>query len=289
MSTKKTKRRSLEYCAVGACIGLTFAVLPRPPVVVIPPIESQCHVRPRPQPSAQIPVRDPEVEASWTEFTNNIVHASNAIEDADNSAGTVDPAAEKERVGEEAERARVWDVVVELAVELMREPERREWLRDQRMEDDLQQMSMRVAIDWTGAAEYRMLPSTTISMDPPPTDLHRGERYMSCFYTPSFYTPSFHVDARAIYGETSERGWAEPNWLVEARRELHKLLLVRKHLHKHQSKDVRGMREHNRFRVRMLLLNEQIERVARGFCVDDEGDIIPPLENEYSPSLLAKL
>ncbi|KAF8190200.1 hypothetical protein K438DRAFT_1763219 [Mycena galopus ATCC 62051] len=265
-------------------------------VVVIPPIESQHRVRPAPQPF-QIPVRDPEVEATLTEFANNIVHACESVKNATDGADAVDLdlASEEGRVEEESERARVWGVVVELAVELMREPERRQWLRDQRMEEDLQQMGMWAAADWTGAAEHRILPSTTVSMDSPSTDLHRGEHYMPSFHITldsaykqlCFSMPSFHVGVGAVDGEGSEHWWTERNQLVESRRKLHRLLAVWKHLHKH--KYGRGMREHERFWARMLSLNEQIERVARGFYVDDEGDIIPLLENEYSSSLRAKL
>jgi hypothetical protein len=47
-----------------------------------------------------------------------------------------DDVTKKQRLEEEEARDRSWDRAVDLAVEAMREPERREWFRDQRIQEE---------------------------------------------------------------------------------------------------------------------------------------------------------
>jgi hypothetical protein len=161
-------------------------VLPRPVVINVPPIETQRTQR-RTKPPLASPVKrpapDPEQEAQWTSWTDELADivlrpvSPTDEEYARNSSmpnyhlitnvhsiDTEDPAAEKETLAQDAERARVWEIMVSLAVEGMREPDRRAWFRDQRMQEkrELQEQRDRQGnmldfesfSDWSGPEEY---------------------------------------------------------------------------------------------------------------------------------------
>ncbi|KAF8153498.1 hypothetical protein K438DRAFT_1987634 [Mycena galopus ATCC 62051] len=123
MQTKpktKPKRRSL---------------LPRPAVVIVPPIETQRRARPSPPSPVKTRVEDPEQVAQWLSWTDQLADVCLRALSHTNEDNTEDPAAEKETLEQDAERARTWEIVVSLAVEEMREPDRRVWFRDQRMQE----------------------------------------------------------------------------------------------------------------------------------------------------------
>ncbi|KAF8166149.1 hypothetical protein K438DRAFT_1984493, partial [Mycena galopus ATCC 62051] len=141
--------------------------LPRPVVVIAPPIETQRRARPSPPSPLETPAQDPEQEAQWLSWTNQLANifllpVSRTNEDAD----TEDPAAEKETLERDAERVRTWEIMVSLAVEGMREPDRRAWLRDQRMQEKREFMQeqcdrqrhmldgVESFSDWSGPQEY---------------------------------------------------------------------------------------------------------------------------------------
>ncbi|KAJ6450305.1 hypothetical protein C8R45DRAFT_1114220 [Mycena sanguinolenta] len=73
----------------------------------------------------------------------------------------VDDETKKAREEEDAARARTWDLVVGMVVDSMREPERRQWLHERRMEEESARMrAMRPPLvaepdcaDWSGPAD----------------------------------------------------------------------------------------------------------------------------------------
>ncbi|KAJ7363877.1 hypothetical protein DFH08DRAFT_798340 [Mycena albidolilacea] len=153
-SKSKTKRRSL---------------LPRPVVINVPPIETQRTQR-RAKPSPASPVRrpapDPKQEAQWILWTDELADiVLRPVSPTNEDVDTEDPAAEKETLAQDTERARVWEIVVLLAIEGMRESDRRAWFRDQCMQEkrELQEQRDRQGnmldcveyfSDWSGPEEY---------------------------------------------------------------------------------------------------------------------------------------
>ncbi|KAJ6448650.1 hypothetical protein C8R45DRAFT_1115159 [Mycena sanguinolenta] len=77
----------------------------------------------------------------------------------------VDDETKKAREEEDAARARTWDLVVGMVVDSMREPERRQWLHERRMEEESARMrAMRPPLvaepdcaDWSGPADIRVI------------------------------------------------------------------------------------------------------------------------------------
>ncbi|KAF8189205.1 hypothetical protein K438DRAFT_1971850 [Mycena galopus ATCC 62051] len=147
----KTKRRSL---------------LPRPVAVILPPIETQRRARPSPPSPVKANVQDPEQEAQWLSWTDQLADICLRPLSHTNEHDIEDPAAEKETLEQDAEKARTWEIMVSLAIEGMREPDRRVWLRDQRMQEkrDLMQEQcdrqrhmldcVESFSDWSGPGEY---------------------------------------------------------------------------------------------------------------------------------------
>ncbi|KAJ7817191.1 hypothetical protein B0H14DRAFT_2602194 [Mycena olivaceomarginata] len=144
-------------------------VLPRPVVINVPPIETQrTQHRAKPSPASPVkrPAPDPEQEVQWTSWTDELADiVLRPVSPVDEDIETEDPAAEKETLAQDAERARVWEIVVSLAVEGMREPDRRAWFRDQHMQEkrELQEQRDRQGnifdcvesfSDWLGPEEY---------------------------------------------------------------------------------------------------------------------------------------
>ncbi|KAF8209387.1 hypothetical protein K438DRAFT_1753734 [Mycena galopus ATCC 62051] len=124
----KTKRRCL---------------LPRPAVVITPPLETQRRVRPPPAPPVK-PHPEGSQEAaewrSWATELGDMFLRNDTKEQASVPVDTMDDAAQAETLERDAEKQRLWDIAVALAVEEMRWPERRDWFRCEREQEERQRM-----------------------------------------------------------------------------------------------------------------------------------------------------
>jgi hypothetical protein len=128
----KTKRRSCEcHSWQSRATNSTFVVLPRPVVINVPPIETQRtqrHAKPPLASPVKRPAPDPEQEAQWTSWTDELADivlrpvSPTDEEYARNSSmpnyhlitnvhsiDTEDPAAEKETLAQDAESESVGD------------------------------------------------------------------------------------------------------------------------------------------------------------------------------------
>ncbi|KAJ7209388.1 hypothetical protein B0H12DRAFT_1240688 [Mycena haematopus] len=150
MDNSKTKKRS-------------FKALPPP----IPPPETP-RVRARLQPPAAPPTdvyfEDPVSEETWrstvSELSTMVQQWAEEHVDAVEAPGANTETQALDMAESDEERRRIWERVVALAIEAMREPERRDWLREERMEEERERAGhARVGneswVDWSGrSSEY---------------------------------------------------------------------------------------------------------------------------------------
>ncbi|KAJ7307861.1 hypothetical protein DFH08DRAFT_823947 [Mycena albidolilacea] len=81
--------------------------------------------------------QDPEADAQWELFVASLFRASDADEDQDDRPTVEANEVEKARLAEDkAARDLAWDAAVAVALDTMREPDRREWFRAQRMQEE---------------------------------------------------------------------------------------------------------------------------------------------------------
>jgi hypothetical protein len=66
----------------------------------------------------------------------------------DSQVGDEDETQNEKGEQEEEERERAWDTAVMLCVEGMREPDRREWFRDQRMQEEHEARNAQTVDSW---------------------------------------------------------------------------------------------------------------------------------------------
>ncbi|KAJ7196917.1 hypothetical protein B0H12DRAFT_1245171 [Mycena haematopus] len=147
----------------------TRSLLPR--IQPATPAAQSTRARPRSRPIAESvpavpPPWTPDTEATWQMTTTEL---STAIEDwlagtlpegheddlQDADTGKTDHEQEQAR-----ERQRAWDRLIEQALDLMPEPRRRQWLAEQRLEEEWRSRSTPKAhdldafSDWSGSREY---------------------------------------------------------------------------------------------------------------------------------------
>ncbi|KAJ6449961.1 hypothetical protein C8R45DRAFT_1114368 [Mycena sanguinolenta] len=129
------------------------------PAVAPPETRTRARVHP-PKPSRQdaaAEIQLPELQWDFSEILGPQIWAQPEV-----NVDDVDPETKKAREEEDAARARTWDLVVGMVVESMREPERRQWLHERRMEEESARVrAMRTPLvaepdcaDWSGPAEY---------------------------------------------------------------------------------------------------------------------------------------
>ncbi|KAJ7219722.1 hypothetical protein B0H12DRAFT_1078578 [Mycena haematopus] len=119
----------------------SFAVKALPPP--IPPPETP-RVRARLQPPAAPPTdvyfEDPVSEETWrstvSELSTMVQQWAEEHVDAVEAPGANTETQALDMAESDEERRRIWERVVALAIEAMREPERRDWLREERMEEE---------------------------------------------------------------------------------------------------------------------------------------------------------
>ncbi|KAJ7801659.1 hypothetical protein B0H14DRAFT_2615097 [Mycena olivaceomarginata] len=124
----------------GFLTGYSVIVLPcaRPPA---PPAERRARVWARAK-SQLVPTRssapqDPEADARWEMFVASLFRVSDADDDQHNRPTVEANEVENTRLAEvEAASDLAWDAAVAVALGTMREPDRREWFRDQRMQEE---------------------------------------------------------------------------------------------------------------------------------------------------------
>ncbi|KAF8140682.1 hypothetical protein K438DRAFT_1785450 [Mycena galopus ATCC 62051] len=107
------------------------------------PLETQRRVRPPPAPPVK-PHPEGSQEAaewrSWATELGDMFLRNDTKEQASVPVDTMDDAAQAETLERDAEKQRLWDIAVALAVEEMRWPERRDWFRCEREQEERQRM-----------------------------------------------------------------------------------------------------------------------------------------------------
>ncbi|KAF8187855.1 hypothetical protein K438DRAFT_1764565 [Mycena galopus ATCC 62051] len=238
-------------------------------------------VQSRPRPSAHELQKATEEKAAAWAFPDTEAAARwfSAIDDLTATLETksdheADATTDKKTLEEDVEKQENWERVVAVAVEMMREPDRRHWFRDKRMQEEQEEQE----------------------------HLQRGERYTTIFFnmahtntTNLWYGPSYGFSD----GEGAERWWpvamdtgawspphvaqSEAAWHAIIRR----LLSTRTQLAKTSHQHARGLNEHMRWHRRIMEVNERLAKAMEEMTeVDDEGDEIPGL---IPAMLLAKL
>ncbi|KAJ7246839.1 hypothetical protein B0H12DRAFT_1235459 [Mycena haematopus] len=107
---------------------------------------------------------DPVSEETWrstvSELSTMVQQWAEEHVDAVEAPGANTETQALDMAESDEERRRIWERVVALAVEAMREPERRDWLREERMEEERERAGhARVGneswVDWSGrSSEY---------------------------------------------------------------------------------------------------------------------------------------
>ncbi|KAJ7835679.1 hypothetical protein B0H14DRAFT_2590149 [Mycena olivaceomarginata] len=206
----------------GFLTGYSVIVLPcaRPPA---PPAECRARVRARAK-SQLVPTRssapqDPEADARWEMFVVSLFRVSDADDDQDDWPTVEANEVENTRLAEvEAARDLAWDAAVAVTLGTMREPDRREWFRDQRMQEE-QEAKNAVALDNV----VRVL----LHECPPYLIFNAGSVFSHCPFrlrgpildallpTPAQITPAPAVSRcikiffRRVDGEATERAWTQ--------------------------------------------------------------------------------
>ncbi|KAJ6451810.1 hypothetical protein C8R45DRAFT_1089409 [Mycena sanguinolenta] len=138
MDNGKKQRRSLKPRAL--------------PKVIPPKTMSRARVRPsREKETAPNPLAETAWDHMVAELSVILAQPDIWKEEPEEK---LDPQAAKEREEKDAARARMWDCVVAMVIDEMREPERRDWLHQQRMEDERQRNMKLACADWSGPAQY---------------------------------------------------------------------------------------------------------------------------------------